>query len=235
MAPAVDRSGVAARDCRSAAHRVHWPSCPGRGTLGGLAARGEPARGIGPAPRAPRAERFPREESTMHCHSRGFRGFDPWRRLAHELAWAGCDASSRSWAWADDEARRARRFAQRRDEDLAFGGAGLGVRRPLRFLADRLDLDDAQTQALARTLERLKLERAQAELDLRRAAAELADAFEAESFGREHADGAARLRAAAAQRVQEALARALEDLHAQLAPEQRRRLAALVRAGVIRL
>jgi hypothetical protein len=35
--------------------------------------------------------------------------------------------------------------------------------------------------------------------------------------------------------VQEALARALEELHAQLSAEQRGRLAALVRAGVIRL
>ncbi|HSJ96849.1 MAG TPA: Spy/CpxP family protein refolding chaperone [Myxococcota bacterium] len=169
----------------------------------------------------------------MHC---GSRGFDHWRRLAHELAWASCDPSFRPWTWADDEARRARRFAHRRGEpEAAFGGAGLGVRRPLRFLADRLDLDEGQLQALARVLERLKLERAQAELDLRRAAAELADAFEAESFGRDAAERAASLRAAAAQRVQEALARALEELHAQLAPEQRGRLAALVRAGVIRL
>lgn len=169
----------------------------------------------------------------MHSRSHPFHH---WRRVAHDLAWASCDPSDWVRSWADDETRRARRFAHRRtDDDGAFGGAGLGVRRPLRFLAERLELDEAQVQALARTLERLKLERAQAELDLRRAASELADAFEAESFGREHAATAAGLRAAAAQRVQEALARALEELHGQLAPEQRGRLAALVRAGVIRL
>jgi hypothetical protein len=168
-------------------------------------------------------------------HSRSHR-FDHWRRLAHELAFASCDPSDWARTWAEDETRRARRFAHGRgDGDGPFGGAGLGVRRPLRFLADRLDLDEAQVQALARTLERLKLERAQAELDLRRAAAELADAFEAETFAREHVEAAAGLRAAAAQRAQEALARALEELHGQLAPEQRGRLAALVRAGVIRL
>jgi len=170
----------------------------------------------------------------MHSHFHRSHPFGHWRRAFHELAWASCDPSDWARTWADDESRRARRFAHRRHDDDG-GTAGLGVRRPLRFLADRLDLDEAQVQALARTLERLKLERAQAELDLRRAAAELADAFEAESFGREHAEAAAGLRAAAAQRVQEALARALEELHAQLAPEQRGRLAALVRAGVIRL
>jgi hypothetical protein len=169
----------------------------------------------------------------MHSRSHPFAH---WRHAFHELAWAGCAPSERFWScrWADDEARRAHRFAHRRhgaDEP----GLGLGVRRPLRFLADRLDLDAAQVQALARTLERLKLERAQAELDLRRAAAALADAFEAEAFGQEQAATAARLRADAAQRVQESLARALEELHAQLDAEQRGRLAALLRAGVIRL
>jgi hypothetical protein len=170
----------------------------------------------------------------MHCHSRS--RFEHWRRFADELAWASCDPADWVRTWADDQTRRAQRFAHRRGhDDGAFAGAGLGVRRPLRFLADRLELDEAQVQALARTLERLKLERAQAELDLRRAAAALADAFEAEPFGREHAESAASLRAAAARRVEDAVARALEELHAQLGAEQRRRLAALVRSGVIRL
>jgi Spy/CpxP family protein refolding chaperone len=130
--------------------------------------------------------------------------------------------------------RRARRFEHRGGEGDDFFGAGLGVRRPLRFLAWRLELTDEQTSSLARILERLKLERAQAALDLRRAAAELADAFEGE-FARAQAEAAGEQRGAATRRVQDAVAKALEELHALLDPEQRRDLAELIRTGAIRI
>jgi Spy/CpxP family protein refolding chaperone len=151
-----------------------------------------------------------------------------------ELAWAGCGPSPR--ASFRDDGFGGRRYEHRRahDEDL-FGGAGLGVRRPLRFLAYRLDLSAEQTQSLARILERVKLERAQAALDLRRASADLADALDADSLDRARLDGAAAQRAAATQRSQEAVARALEELHALLDPEQRGLLAELIRTGTLRL
>jgi hypothetical protein len=38
---------------------------------------------------------------------------------------------------------------------------GFGVRRPLRFLAHRLELDEKQVAALAKVLDDLKIERAQ--------------------------------------------------------------------------
>jgi hypothetical protein len=113
-----------------------------------------------------------------------------------------------------------------------FGG-GWGVRRPLRFLAWRLDLSEEQTSGLARILERIKLERAQASLDLRRAASVLADAFEGE-LARDKADAAAEQRTAATRRVQDAVAKALEELHALLEPDQRTALAELIRTGGIR-
>src|SRR5438477_3399678 len=47
-------------------------------------------------------------------------------------------------------------------------GGGFGVRRPLRFLAYKLELDDRQVPELARILDDLKTERAQAEVDRRR-------------------------------------------------------------------
>ena len=62
-----------------------------------------------------------------------------------------------------------------------FGG-GWGVRRPLRFLAHKLDLDQKQIAELARILDELKIERAQAEVDDRRARAELADAILGATF-----------------------------------------------------
>ncbi|MGH7287844.1 MAG: Spy/CpxP family protein refolding chaperone [Myxococcota bacterium] len=153
---------------------------------------------------------------------------------AFEPRWAYAGGGERaSRAWADEWLRRARRFEHRGGDADDFFGTGLGVRRPLRFLAWRLELSDEQTASLARILERLKLERAQAALDLRRAAAELADAFEGE-FARAQADAAGEQRGAATRRVQDAVAKALEELHALLDPEQRGELAALIRTGAIR-
>jgi Spy/CpxP family protein refolding chaperone len=146
----------------------------------------------------------------------------------------GCGAAS-SEHWAERMEARARRFAQRFEEDSLFGSAGLGVRRPLRFLASRLDLTDEQSSRLARVLERLKLERAQAALDLRRASADLADAIEAEGFERSAVEAAGQQRVEAARRVEEAVARALDELHALLEPEQRTGFAELLRSGAIRI
>src|SRR5437870_11850393 len=61
------------------------------------------------------------------------------------------------------------------DEGGFDGGGGFGVRRPLRFLAYKLELDDAQVESLARVLSDLKTERAQAAVDQRRTTATIAD------------------------------------------------------------
>ena len=171
---------------------------------------------------------------SQYWHSR----FRRWHARHFDLAFAGGggDGPDRAQRWGEAEARRAQRFAHRRfEEDEFISNAGLGVRRPLRFLAFKLDLDDAQTAQLARILERLKLERAQAALDLRRAAADLADALAATEFTRAKVDSAGELRATAARRVETAVATALEELHALLDPDQRVRLAEFVRSGVIRI
>lgn len=173
----------------------------------------------------------------MHFHhSRSHHWFRHFRHFHPAFAHEGCDGSARSERWAEEATRRARHFAHRRfEEDEFIASAGLGVRRPLRFLASRLDLDDEQSAHLARILERLKLERAQASLDLRRAAAELADVLEAAEFPREKVAAANALRADAARRVETAVAAALQELHALLEPDQRARLAEFVRTGVIRI
>jgi hypothetical protein len=137
-------------------------------------------------------------------------------------------------AMAREWVRQARRFEHRRGEGDEFFGTSLGVRRPLRFLSYRLELSEEQTASLARILEHLKLERAQAGLDLRRAASALADAFVGE-FARSEAEAAAEQRAAASRRVQEAVAKALEELHGLLDADQRRELAELIRTGAIRI
>lgn len=157
-----------------------------------------------------------------------------WQRRFERAFAQGCASAGASERWAEDLAQQAQRFAHRFEEEI-FGGTGLGVRRPLRFLAWRLELSDEQTAQLARVLERLKLERAQAALDQRRAAADLADQIEAAEFARDKVEAAGELRAAAAKRIEAAVAKALEELHALLEPDQRAHLAELVRTGAIRI
>jgi Spy/CpxP family protein refolding chaperone len=114
-----------------------------------------------------------------------------------------------------------------------FGSGSFGVRRPLRFLAFKLDLDEAQTTELAAILSALKTERAQAAVDQRRTTAALADAIGAESFDDKAAKAAAEERVKSSERVEAAVSRALGRMHAILRGDQRTRLAYLLRTGAL--
>jgi Spy/CpxP family protein refolding chaperone len=115
-----------------------------------------------------------------------------------------------------------------------FGPWGsFGVRRPLRFLAHKLGLDEKQIVELARILDELKTERAQAAVDERRTLSEFADAFTADAFDPAKAATARDRRAEAAKRLSEKVVGALEKIHALLTPEQRARLAHFIRTGVL--
>ena len=122
-------------------------------------------------------------------------------------------------------------------EHRHFGeeGSGFGVRRPLRFLAYRLDLDEPQVTALAAIIGDLKTERAQAAVDDRRALASLSESLSAETFDAAKAAEAAKLRSGSEARVQEAVVKALERMHALLTAEQRSRLAYLLRTGTLQM
>ena len=122
-------------------------------------------------------------------------------------------------------------FADEMDDD--FGGGGFGVRRPLRFLAHKLDLDERQVAELARILDALKTERAQAEVDRRRTVSAFADALSGEAFDAAKAAEGGELRVSSAQRLREAVLRALREIHAVLNPDQRLRLAYLIRTGTL--
>lgn len=113
------------------------------------------------------------------------------------------------------------------------GGGGFGVRRPLRFLGHRLGLADEQIAALARILDDLKTERAQAAVDERRTAASLADLLIGEAFDEAAAEAAALARVASATRLQRAVVKALSQVHALLGEGQRAKLATLIRGGVL--
>jgi Spy/CpxP family protein refolding chaperone len=120
------------------------------------------------------------------------------------------------------------------DAEEGFGpGGGFGVRRPLRFLAHKLDLDEKQIVLLARILDELKTERAQAAVDDRRTLAEFADALSGEQFDAAKAASAGERRVDSHKRLRDKLISALGQIHAMLNPEQRERLAHLIRTGIL--
>ena len=119
--------------------------------------------------------------------------------------------------------------------DEGWFGGPFGVRRPLRFLANKLELSEAQMADLARIIDELKTERAQGDVDHRRTVAAFADAVEAATFGAERAREGGELRVKSAERLREAVITALAKIHALLDEEQRKRFAYLIRTGVVSL
>jgi Spy/CpxP family protein refolding chaperone len=116
-----------------------------------------------------------------------------------------------------------------------FGGPSFGVRRPLRFLAWKLGLDEKQVAEVAKLLADIKTERAQAEVDARRAAAMLADLAATADFDQAKAKEVADLRVRSAERIRDELVKMLARLHAILDAEQRERLAYLIRTGTLQV
>lgn len=114
-----------------------------------------------------------------------------------------------------------------------FEGGPFGVRRPLRFLAHKLDLSEKQVAELASVLDDLKTERAQAAVDHRRTTSAFADAIAGDTFDQAKVDAAAAERVKSAERLRDAVARALAKIHAILEPEQRQRLAYLLKMGAL--
>lgn len=145
----------------------------------------------------------------------------------HASAWCGAEPSGGTpeWTWS----------ATSRGGDRVFGSSGFGIRRPVRFLGMRLELDEKQLSKLAKIVERIRIEREQAAVDLRRAAGEFADALEGDEFEPETVETAAQRRVEAARSVQDVVSAALGELHELLDEEQREELADLIRAGAVKL
>jgi hypothetical protein len=114
-----------------------------------------------------------------------------------------------------------------------FGGGAFGVRRPLRFLAYKLELDERQVAELARVLDELKTERAQGAVDSRRSLTAFADALGGAAFDEARAKEAGALRVATAERLRDAVTKALGRIHAILDEDQRERFAYLIRTGAL--
>ena len=116
-------------------------------------------------------------------------------------------------------------------QHAGYHASDFGVRRPLRYMAHRLDLDDEQIDKLAAILNTLKTERAQARLDEQRSVAKIAEAIEGEAFDENKVEGALQLRVAAAERLKAEVLATLHKTHEMLDAEQRKRLAYLLRSG----
>jgi Spy/CpxP family protein refolding chaperone len=111
------------------------------------------------------------------------------------------------------------------------GGGSFGVRRPLRFMAWKLELNETQVEQLASILADLKTERAQAAVDHRRSVGLFADALEGDAFDGDKATHGAESRVQTAEKLKAAVLVALKRTHAMLDPEQRKALAYLLRSG----
>jgi Spy/CpxP family protein refolding chaperone len=122
------------------------------------------------------------------------------------------------------------------DAEAHFGpggedGGGFGVRRPLRFMAWKLELSEEQVEKLAAILDGLKTERAQAAVDHRRSVGAFADAIGGEAFDAAAVTAAADARVQSADRLKTAVVDALRRTHEMLNADQRKQLAYLLRSG----
>ncbi len=107
------------------------------------------------------------------------------------------------------------------------------MRRPLRFLAWKLELEERQVAELAKILDDLKTERAQAAVDNRRSTSSFADGIAGDGFDAAKVKEGAELRVKTAERLRDAVVNALSRIHAVLDAEQRQRLAYLIRTGAL--
>jgi len=146
-------------------------------------------------------------------------------------AYAGCYGGR----WRGESGWGSTMRAAEEEGPGSFGASAFGVRRPLRFLAYKLDLDETQVAELARILDELKTERAQAAVDHRRTVTAFADAVAGETFDDSRAGEGAKMRTQSAERLQDAVLKALKQIHKLLQPEQRARLAYLIRTGTLNL
>jgi Spy/CpxP family protein refolding chaperone len=190
----------------------------------------------------PRRERTPRREEEKKMHPAFYSWWRSARRGQHgceaNACGRGLEGGGEHGERGDQPGHRGPPFARFGGHDEGFGGpfgGPFGVRRPLRFLAHKLELSEDQVGELARIIDELKTERAQAEVDHRRTVTAFADALEGATFGEPRAREGGELRVKSAERLREAVVKALSRIHALLDDEQRKRLSYLVRTGVVTL
>ncbi len=132
----------------------------------------------------------------------------------------------------DDERHRERsRDALRHVAFTWHSGPMFGVRRPLRYLAWKLELSEEQTRALVEVLDRLKTAYGQSKLDRDRSTSDIASLFGAASFDADRIDVALEGRTNATRTLNGELSAALRRIFELLDENQRREFAYLLRSG----
>ncbi len=144
------------------------------------------------------------------------------------VLWACCGPE-----WRSTEGRRQTAYAQTYGDFSRRWGPLFGVRRPLRVMSYKLDLDEAQIRELADILNRLKNARAQASLDWDGSISEIADAFDAEDFESNRVEAALNLRVESVKRLGDEILKELQRTFRMLEPDQRKLLAYLLRSGAL--
>ncbi len=113
------------------------------------------------------------------------------------------------------------------------GGSNFGVRRPLRYLAHRLDLDETQTRRMAAVLNQLKTEREQAELDEKRTVAAMANLLANGTPGLDEVRDALSQRVKSAEHLQDETAKAVVTISDFLDEDQRDQFINLLLTGAV--
>ena len=114
--------------------------------------------------------------------------------------------------------------------------SGFGVRRPLRYLAYQLDLDEGQMRRVAAVLDALKTEREQAKLDQARTLTGVADLVnKADALSMDELLESLAPRVSSAERLQTAVARAVHDIVEVLDADQRAEFAYLLNSKTFTL
>ena len=156
-----------------------------------------------------------------------------WKFLAETRCGPGKWAFAGPCGGANADQWRSERGSQHQAHSRGRGSGrrGFGVRRPLRYMARQLDLDEQQVNDLAAILDELKTQRAQASVDHRKAVSAFADAFLGDEFDAAAVKTATEARASSAAEVESTVAEALGRTFKLLDPDQRKRLAYLLRSG----
>lgn len=139
-----------------------------------------------------------------------------------------CYRWSPRYAYAHAEARR--NFYESRRRRSHHTGGSFGVRRPLRYLGYQLDLDDGQMRRIAAIFDRLKTEREQAKLDEARTVTDVAGLVTRADVSVDELKDALAPRVASAERLQLAVAKAVQEIVAELDQDQREDFAYLLNA-----
>lgn len=152
---------------------------------------------------------------------------------SRRLAWANHQCGNQ-YQTVRDQSCHKKTFSESRWHHRG-GASNFGVRRPLRYLAHHLDLDESQTRRMAAVLNQLKTEREQATLDEKRTVTALAAMLEDGTPTLDEARAVLDERVRSAETLKEETARAVVAISDFLDDDQREVFINLLLTGSVTL